>query len=356
MLTDFGVPGFRMSDKGAREPISDDALQRMSPLVGAPRLLAEFGVETAAVLEGLPLTAEVFADPETRIPYRHVCQLLQNCADRTGCPHFGLLLGSRADTTVLGFAGHWMRNAPTLGAALTGFVAMQPSASRGGVVYIFPSDDAVYLGYGIYMQRPTGWQHAYPVVLGMASNLVRILTEGRLKPVEVLLSLREPADRKPWLDVFGAPVHFNQPLSALVLPRNGMDIPIVGASPVDFSTLERKAAALMPPSDHVWTDRVRRSLRSAILEGDPLVSVVAERLGVHVRTLRRHLAREGTHFQSVLDDVRYANARELLELTDLSIGDIALALAYSTHAAFDAAFRRWSGMTPQKWRMSSSPR
>jgi len=327
-------------------------LQRVSPLVGIPRLLSEFGVGTEEVLAGLPLTPEIFADPETRIPYRHACQILQNCADRTGCPHFGLLLGSRADTTVLGFAGQWMRNAPTLGASLTGFVAMQPSASRGGVVYIFPSDDVVYFGYGVYMQRPTGWQHAYPVVLGMARNIVRNLTGGQLRPAEVLLSMREPADKRPWLDIFEAPVRFNQTLSALVLPRKGMDIPIVGASPVDFSMLERKAAALMPPSDHAWTDRVRRVLRSTILEGDPLVSVVAERLGVHVRTLARHLAREGTNFQSVLDDVRYSNARELLEVTDLGIGDIAFALAYSTHAAFDAAFRRWSGMTPQAWRMA----
>ncbi|MHB2166440.1 AraC family transcriptional regulator [Alsobacter sp. R-9] len=345
-----------MSDRRTGEPGPDDALQRMSPLVGIPQLLAEFGVETAAMLEGLPLTADIFADPETRIPYSQICQLLQNGADLTGCPHFGLLLGARADTSVLGFAGQWMRNAPTLGASLTGFVAMQPSASRGGVVYMFPSDDAVYLGYGIYGQRTTGWQHLYPLVVGMANNVVRKLTGGQIKPIEVLLSLREPADKKPWLDVFKAPVHFNQPLSALVLPRRAMDTPIEGASPVDFSTLERKAAALMPPSDHVWTDRVRRVLRSTILEREPLVTVVAERLDVHVRTLRRHLAREGTTFQSVLDDLRYANARELLEVTDLSIGDIALALAYSTHAAFDTAFRRWSGMTPQRWRMALPPR
>lgn len=49
-------------------------------------------------------------------------------------------------------------------------------------------------------------------------------------------------------------------------------------------------------------------------------------------------------------------ARALLEVTDLGIGEIALALAYSTHAAFDAAFRRWSGMSPQKWRMALQPR
>ena len=124
----------------------------------------------------------------------------------------------------------------------------------------------------------------------------------------------------------------------------------IGASPVDFSALERRAAALMPPGQHVWTDRVKRVLRSLILETEPVSAAVAKRLEVSDRTLRRHLAREGTTFQAVLDELRFANARELLEVTTMSMGEIALALSYSTHSAFDGAFRRWSGTTPQRWR------
>ncbi|MFO1149564.1 MAG: AraC family transcriptional regulator ligand-binding domain-containing protein [Alsobacter sp.] len=328
----------------------------MSPLVGIPALLAEFGLRPAAVLEGLPVDLSIFESPETRIPYSVACRLVQNCVERTGCPHFGLLLGSRADHGVLGPAGEWMRNAPNLGACLTGFAAMQPSASRGGVVYVFSSHDVVYFGYGIYGRRAEGWQHLYPLVVAMAHNVVQKLTVGAAQPTEVLLSVREPEDRKPYHEVFRAPVLFNQPMSALVYPRQAMELPIVGASPVDFSELERKAAALMPPGQHVWTDRVKRVLRSLILEAEPVSATVAERLQVSDRTLRRHLAREGTTFQAVLDDLRFASARELLEVTTLSVGEIALALSYSTHSAFDDAFRRWSGTTPQRWRSAAAGR
>lgn len=332
----------------------DTALQRMSPLVEVPALLAEFGIPTSAVLDGLPLDPSIFDNPETRIPYALGCRIVHNCVEQTGCPHFALLLGSRADHRVLGPAGEWMKNAPSLGASLTGFVAMQPSASRGGVVYVFGSQDSVFFGYGIYGTRAEGWQHLYPLVLAMSHNVVGKLTGGAARPVEVLVSLREPADRKPYLDLFRAPVLFNQPMSALVYPKRAMDLPIVGANPVDFSVLERRAAALMPPGPHVWTDRVKRILRSLVLEADPMIGVVADRLQVSARTLRRRLVDEGTTFQAVLDDLRYANARELLEVTTLSVGEIALALSYSTQSAFNDAFRRWSGTTPQRWRAAAT--
>lgn len=334
----------------------EDALQRMSPLVGIPGLLSEFGVEPATVLEGLPLDPSVFESPETRIPYHLACRLVQACVVQTRCPHFGLLLGARADHRVLGPAGEWMRNAPNLGACLSGFVAMQPSASRGGAVYVFSSHDVVYFGYGIYGKRAEGWQHLYPLVVAMAHNVVQKLTGGMARPTEVLLSVRDPADKKPYHDVFRVPVLFNQPMSALVFPKQAMDLPIVGASPVDFSELERRAAALMPPGQNAWTDRVKRVLRSLILETEPVSAVVAQRLQVSDRTLRRHLAGEGTSFQAVLDDLRFETARELLEVTTLGVGEIAFALSYSTHSAFADAFRRWSGTTPQRWRSAADGR
>jgi AraC-like DNA-binding protein len=74
---------------------------------------------------------------------------------------------------------------------------------------------------------------------------------------------------------------------------------------------------------------------------------------VNVRTLSRRLASEGTSFQEILDDIRYAMARELLAVTDMPIGDIADALSYSAHGPFIDAFRRWSGIAPSVWRRAS---
>jgi AraC-like DNA-binding protein len=74
---------------------------------------------------------------------------------------------------------------------------------------------------------------------------------------------------------------------------------------------------------------------------------------MHRRTLNRRLSAEGTTFQHVLDRVRFAVAKELLQNSELSLPEIAYALGYANSVAFIPAFRRSTGTTPGAWRQSS---
>lgn len=77
---------------------------------------------------------------------------------------------------------------------------------------------------------------------------------------------------------------------------------------------------------------------------------MAAHLGTTPRTLRRALDAEGTTFEEIRDRVRFAMARELLDLTGLQAAHIALTLDFATPSAFVRAFRRWTGCTPSVWR------
>ena len=68
-------------------------------------------------------------------------------------------------------------------------------------------------------------------------------------------------------------------------------------------------------------------LRHLLLSGRSKMSDVAAYLECHPRSLRRKLRQEGTSFEEIKDEVRYAIARELLRLGALSITDIAITLA-----------------------------
>jgi AraC-like DNA-binding protein len=95
---------------------------------------------------------------------------------------------------------------------------------------------------------------------------------------------------------------------------------------------------------------VRHLLRPQLLTGQAGMEDVAGRLGLHPRTLRRRLQQEDTSFEILKDEVRHGAARELLMLGALGIADIAFTLDYASVSAFTHAFRRWSGMSPGRWR------
>lgn len=330
--------------------MNSNAYQRVGALVGVPPLLDEFGVGLRDAIDGLPIDPRAFEDQDYRIPYPIGGSLLERCVRLTGCPYFGLLLGSRYDHRALGFAGEWMANAPDLGAALTGFVTLQDGNSRGASVYLHRLRDCWVLGYGIYEPSTIGRDQIYLLIAALGSNFIRSLTGGAVEPLEVLLSIKKPADAKPYKAVLGnGDVRFDQPQTGLLFPRSALNAPISGARPSELERLHKLAVASRPASATVWTDRVRHAMRPLLIRGEPTSAAMAEFLGVSKRTLYRHLETEGASFQPLLDEVRYGMARELLTITELSVSEIADALAYSTHSHFTEAFRRWSGVTPSEW-------
>ena len=96
-------------------------------------------------------------------------------------------------------------------------------------------------------------------------------------------------------------------------------------------------------------DAVRAWLATAAQEM-PVAADVAAGLGLHMRTLERRLAREGTTLRRLLSERRLHAACLLLAHTDAPLGLVARHLGYADATAFGRAFRRWSGTTPDAWR------
>ena len=101
-------------------------------------------------------------------------------------------------------------------------------------------------------------------------------------------------------------------------------------------------------------DQIRSVLRAALMTGHAGADEVAALIAIHSRTLNRRLGGFGTSFRKLVDEGRFAIARELLEYTALDVGGIAGALGYADASAFTRAFRRWSGTTPAAWRAHRS--
>ena len=63
----------------------------------------------------------------------------------------------------------------------------------------------------------------------------------------------------------------------------------------------------------------------------------------------------GMGYRAVANEIRFEIARQLLQDTEVSLGQIAAALCYSEASAFTRAFRGWSGLTPSAWRAGGRP-
>jgi AraC-like DNA-binding protein len=323
--------------------------QRVGPLSELPALLREFGVDPAEVFAASGVDPD-HVTPDTRVAFTDLLPLLQRAAIAADCPHLGLVLGLRFEMVKHhGLIGQLMDTAPTVRQALVDCATWQLGYSSGAIVYLNPLGGEYAFGYGTYSASAPGTRVLYDIIVGIAVRMLHELTDGTAVPMEVHFCHRAPDDPHPYQQLLKLPLRFNQHhngiiIDAAVMAKRRPADPNLRRTILD--ELQRRIWA-RPPS---VADRVGHALRHALHLGDLNMASIARDLGVHPRTLRRRLRVEGRTFEAVRDEVRFAVAREFLELTDIPVGEIGALLAFATPGVFSEAFRRWSGATPTGWR------
>lgn len=315
-------------------------------------LITELGGDARVVGEALGLDLAAL-EPGGRIPFATSLALLDRAAAHTGCAHFGLLLGVRYPVAAHGLVHDLMRVAPTLQRALLDLVTWQLGYSSGGVVYLARHGPDFAFGYGVYGAAATGNRHMYELCAAFGRSVIDLLSDGMVAPQEVQFVHDAPSDLGPYQRILRAPVRFNQPQCCIMLSAADMLRPRTDADAKRHRHIEEAIGAALTLDDPVL--KLRHLMRLQLFEDDPSLAGAARVLGLSRRTLRRRLAERSLSYETVRDDVRFTLARELLDMTQQPVGDIATALAFASHSSFDQAFRRWSGTTPSAWRLRPSP-
>jgi AraC-like DNA-binding protein len=169
-------------------------------------------------------------------------------------------------------------------------------------------------------------------------------------PTVVTFANRSPRNLKPLHQLFHAPLRFDSDESALVFERRWLDRPLPPVDPRMRRTIEAEARARRQGLMADLPATVRYLVRKQLLVGDCSMDHVAARLGMHRRTLDRHLRRHGVLYGELVESLQSEVARQLLLDTEMQVQRIAESLHFSSAANFATAFRRWTGMTPSEYR------
>ena len=327
-----------------------DGTLRIGPLISIPRLLREMAVDPANVMREAGIDPALFEDPENTISFAAMGRLFSLCVARSGCPHFGLLVGRQGGISSLGIVGLLSQHLPDVRTALRNIILHLHLHDRGAVPTLEVQNETAMLGYAIYQKNVASTDQIYDGAMAIAFNLMKTLCGPRWLPSEVLLCHAEPADREPYRALFKVPPRFDAERTALVFPATWLDQPMHGVNPQLRRILEAEVETLKILSDGDFVSQLRRILQSLIVAGCPSVDQTALLLAMHRRTLNRRLNALGITFKQLLDETRFEIAQQLLRDTRMPVVDIAVTLNYTGASAFTRAFHRWSGTSPAAWR------
>ena len=113
---------------------------------------------------------------------------------------------------------------------------------------------------------------------------------------------------------------------------------------------DARAHVIVPPrgADLVVT-RVRKHLQGTQPEW-PDLAATAEALYMAPSTLQRRLAADGTSFQALKDELRRDLAIVRLNTSTVPLAALAYELGFADSAAFQRAFKSWTGSAPGAYR------
>ncbi len=84
--------------------------------------------------------------------------------------------------------------------------------------------------------------------------------------------------------------------------------------------------------------------------GDANIDTIASKMGLNSHTLFLLLKAEDATFEKVLDDLRHKMALDYMNGKKVSVDETAYLVGFSDAAAFSRAFKRWTGLSPSKFR------
>jgi AraC-like DNA-binding protein len=337
---------------GARRPArtGDEATVRVGPAAAIPALLEKLGADPARVVAEAGLTLELFADRDNLMSYAARAHLLAVCAARTGCEHFGLLVGQASRLSDFGLVGYLVQHAPDVGTALHKLVRYLHLHVRGAAPTLTVEGNLATLGYEIHHPRTAATSQLADAAVAVAFNIMRAMCGPGWTPIEVQLAHHRPKELGPYRRFFGAPLRFDAERNGIIFLADWFSSRLPSADAELERLLQKQIDALESKHGEAFPEQVRRVLRTAILTGHATVEDVASMFCMHGRTLNRRLGAFHTNFKLLLEEVQFEVAQRMLEDTGMRVTEIAAAFDYADTSAFIRAFRRWSGTTPAAWR------
>ena len=315
-----------------------------------PTTVQSFGVDFPEALAAAGLSCDAFASPDTRLRFRELGNLLSICEQLTGCDHILFLAARGIGLDGTGPAGQIARCAESAEEALQKLCDRYTLQSTASILSLVTSGTYCRLAFAVVEEDMGNTAQFQVGAMAVALNILRDLCGPAFVPAVVTFACRSPSNPRALHKFFRAPLQFDSDESAIVFERHWLDQPIPRVPP----GMRRQAAALEREQRRALTAdlpaTVRLLMRKELVCGDITMDRVAGRLGMHRRSLDRHLKQHGVSYRELKESVQSQMACQLLLDTKMQVRHVADALLFSSAANFATAFRRWTGLTPTEYR------
>ena len=312
------------------------------------------GTDVEPLLSKVGLTLSMFKCADTLIPEAPLWEFVGLAAKQLKLPHFGFLVTENVCIDKYGVFGEHLCSAKDLSTALELFIKDLNTHVNFPNYWLEHDNDYVWLCRkgtpGIEKGKWPVEQH----VISFLIELVRVYAGNNWQPKAVKFHSNDLSGVEKAKSLQKSKISKGHPYDAIAI-----EMSLMGNSSCLAPTVESKSTTGLldqVPNDLVLT--LQNLFEQGILQqgffGNELdTEVIANKIGVNLRTLQRRIKEHNTTLKSLIEQARYHSAKTLLLTDELSTEQVSERLGYSDVSNFMRAFKRWSGTTTNKFKIEN---
>jgi len=288
------------------------------------------------------------------VPYKIQAVIAESVARSLGEQSLGALTGQRFDYNGYQAFAQYVLGAPDLSDALVRSRRAISLIHPGAMFSLRPDGENLVFRYRSGLETAIGHRHINESAIFVITYVFRHFLGQDWKPQWIETHVLNRRDQNRLEDLVGTAVRKGNGLLEFGVLIHDLFAP--NPKPMDAAeavTLSDLPALMGVQPLKTKTDEVRDAMRMQLLLGDLSEESVAQRLSIGTRTLQRALMVEGITYRELRNQLVKARARALLNDSEIGIDQIASSLGYSEPNSFRRAFRKWTGVSPGRFRRAS---
>ncbi|HCL3394834.1 TPA: AraC family transcriptional regulator ligand-binding domain-containing protein [Pseudomonas aeruginosa] len=332
---------------------------RAAGIQGYKGLMETMGVLAPPLLLRHGLDPTALDDPEALLSLQSVVNLLEESAEVTRCPDFGLRLAGGYDSGILGVVALVIQNAPTVRQAIADLSKYLRFHSPGFEVTLdersLKFSDCVALRFEVCLPVFVAQRQTVDACVAYMFKFLRTILGDLFRVRGVSLPHSPASLESSYRSFFHTYIFFEESYAALHIPRDILDRSLKSINPAVRKLALDHLGKSLPPESSPLSQRVRQALIHTLGVNRGTKAEIAKLLGIHPRTLQRRLDHEGVSFELIRDEV-YKNATlRYLRETQVPLKQLAGALGFSEQSALTRSCKRWFGIPPSEIRARLTP-
>ncbi len=331
---------------------------RAAAAANVASFLERHGVAPNDIFSSLGIEIPSVWDPYASLPLPAFTELVERCAQETKISHAGLQLGYEQDPANWGALGFLLLNAPTIWSCLDCMERFLTPWQAATHVKAGRDREHLYVEYAILHPSVKRRDQDAELSISFAVNLIRRMSRGKVNPVYVSFMHKQISDLNEYSRFLGITPVFEADMNTVYFERKFENLENSSADERLYYIVKKHLADLTSESAAPTNliDAVKDIIRVKLMGKTPSLATVSKSLAMQARTLQRRLEELDISFSEIIQEVRLEEADRYLTETAMEVKEISYFLGFSDPSAFIKAFKRWTGVTPQKYREQNAGR